>query len=109
LLINLLLKRCGYLPFIVRARAGEAYLAALRAADSRDIWPLALVIGKSLARSYAFLGAAVPDAGEARPLSEFASGARLAALYKAAQRGRLRAFRRDGRLLTTAAWIAAYG
>jgi hypothetical protein len=30
-------------------------------------------------------------------------------LYKAAQRGRLRVVRRDGRLYTTAAWVAAYG
>jgi hypothetical protein len=80
----------------------------LRAADSRDALPLGRLLATSLARSYAFLAAALPAHGDARPLSAFARGARRAALYKAAQRHRLRAFRSDGRLLTTAAWIAEY-
>jgi Fic family protein len=108
LLMNLLLKRCGYVPFVYRARDAAAYLAALRAADSRDALPLGRLLATSLARSYAFLAAALPAHGDARPLSAFARGARRAALYKAAQRHRLRAFRSDGRLLTTAAWIAEY-
>lgn len=108
LLVNLLLKRCGYVPFIYRSRDSSAYLGALRAADSRDAQALGALIANSLARSYAFLAAALPEQGEARPLSDFATGTRRAALYKAAQRHRLRAFRRDGRLLTTAAWIRDY-
>ena len=108
LLMNLLLKRCGYVPFVYRSRDAATYLSALRAAASRDTAPLTRVLAHSLARSYAFLAAALPEHEGAKPLSEFATGARLAALYKAAQRNRLRAFRHNGRLMTTAAWIEAY-
>jgi hypothetical protein len=108
LLMNLLLRRCGYVPFVFRSRDAAPYVDALRAADSRDPAPLAELLARSLARSYAFLAAALPAQDEAKPLSAFARGARRAALYKAAQRNRLRAFRSGGRLLTTAAWIAAY-
>jgi hypothetical protein len=107
-LINLLLRRLGHPPFVLRPHDAARYLEALRAADSRDPRPLALVLARSLLRSLTRLTAALPDAGELRPLSEFATGRERAALYKAAQRGRLRAFRRAGSLLTTAEWIAEY-
>jgi hypothetical protein len=53
------------------------------------------------------VAAAEPD-GELRSLASFAAGSRRAALYKAAQRGRLRSVRRGGTLYTSAAWIAEY-
>jgi Fic family protein len=108
LLVNLLLRRAGCAPFIVRPRDATAYAAALRAAGSRDPKPLARLLERSLARANASAGADASEARDARPLSEFAVGSERAALYKAAQRGRLRAFRRDGRLFTSAAWIDAY-
>jgi len=108
LLVNLLLQRCGYIPFVVRPRDATGYLRALRAADARSPWPLAIVIARSLAQSYASLTAALLEGSEAMPLSALASGARREALYKAAQRGRLRTFRRGGRLMTTPSWIEQY-
>jgi len=106
--VNLLLRRLGYPPFVVRPRDASRYLQALRAADSRNPWPLALALAQSLLRSYVRLRAASPDAGDLRPLSDFANGRERAALYKAAQRGGLRSFRRAGRLLTTRTWIDEY-
>jgi hypothetical protein len=41
-----------------------------------------------------------------QPLADLVPPERLAATYKAAQRGRLRVVRRDGRLLSTADWLA---
>lgn len=107
-LLNLLLRRTGFLPFIVRPADAAAYLQALRAADSRDTGPLRSLLARSLSRSYAAASANRAEAGDVRPLSDFAAGRERAALYKAAQRGRLRAFRRDGRLYTSATWIADY-
>ncbi len=107
-LANLLLKRCGLLPLVVRPGDAATYLAALRAADSRNPWPLASLIARSLVRSYALMEAHATRNEDVRPLSEFATDRERASLYKAAQRGRLRAFRRDGRLWTSARWIAEY-
>ena len=107
-LVNLLLKRTGFLPFIVRPGDAAKYDAALQAADSRDLRPLAALLERSLSRSYALVSAGRLEAAEIRPVSDFATGKDRAALYKAAQRGRLRSFRRDGRLYTSSRWIADY-
>jgi Fic family protein len=108
LLCNLLLRRCGLPPFSVRGRAAERYLAALRRADSRDPWPLAVVFARAILASLTRLAAASEASDDLRPLATFASGADRAALYKASQRGRLRTVRRGGALLTSAGWIAEY-
>jgi hypothetical protein len=114
LIANLLLRRCGLPPFVVRRRDESRYLGALRRADSRDPWPLALVVATSVLESLGTLlaapGIAHDPAGDDAlgPLAAFASGAERAALYKAAQRGRLRVVSRGGALLTTRAWIDAY-
>ena len=50
----------------------------------------------------------VEPVDELRPLADFATEGGTDRLYKAAQRGRLRVVRRDGRLFTTAPWVAAY-
>jgi hypothetical protein len=106
LCLNLLLRRAGYAPLVVRPRDARAYVAALRAASTRDPFPLALLIARSLARSHT--AAQLANARELRPLSEFAAGNERASLYKAAQRGTLQAFRRSGRLYTSDTWIAEY-
>jgi Fic family protein len=107
LMLNLLLRRAGFPPFVVRPRDESRYLAALRRADSRDPWPLAYVIARSLLETLGLLLEADPTDALA-PLATFATGAERAALYKAAQRGRLRSVPRGRTLLTTRAWIEEY-
>ena len=108
LVTNLLLHRCDLPPFAVRPRDRDRYLAAMAHADAGDDVPLASVLARSLLAALQRLAAArVPDEGLA-PLAVFATGARRASLYKAAQRGRLRTLRRGGALLTTPDWIARY-
>jgi hypothetical protein len=63
------------------------------------------VIGRSLRDTLAALLVVTPTL---RPVGEFAAGAARAALYKAAQRDRLRTVRRGDTLLTTQEWIEAY-
>ncbi|MEA2690008.1 MAG: hypothetical protein QOJ39_3800 [Candidatus Eremiobacteraeota bacterium] len=108
LVANLLAYRRGLPPIVLDARARRAYGAALRAALAGDATPLARVVGTALARSLERLRDAVEPVDELRPLADFAPDNRPDRLYKAAQRGRLRVVRRDGRLFTTAAWVAAY-
>jgi hypothetical protein len=116
LVTNLLLRRIGLPPFIVRRNDTARYSAALRRAESKELEPLALVIGRSLGDTLAALlaggdegeSAADPGAGALRPVATFAAGAARAALYKAAQRDRLQTVRRGDTLLTTQAWIEAY-
>jgi len=116
LVTNLLLRRIGLPPFIVRRRDALRYTAALRHAESNEPGPLALVIGRSLRDTLTALlaaggegeSAAEPGAGALRPLTSFAKGAARAALYKAAQRDRLQTVRRGDTLLTTQEWIEAY-
>jgi Fic family protein len=108
LVTNLLLRRTGLPPLVVRRSDAPRYVRALRAADSRNIWPLAVLIARSALEGAAKLLADSERNDGLRPVSTFAAGARRAALYKAAQRGRLRTVRRDGQLLTRAEWIADY-
>jgi Fic family protein len=108
LVTNLLLRRAGIPPLVVRRADALRYERALRAADSRNIWPLALLIARSTLDGAAKLLAESERDDGLRPVATFADGARKAALYKAAQRGRLPTVRRDGQLLTRAEWIAQY-
>ncbi len=108
LVTNLLLRRNGLPPFVVRRRDAARYVAALRRADSRDPWPLAYVFARSLLESLGGLLAGADGADPLQPLARFAAGSERAALYKAAQRGRLQTVRRDDALLTKRAWIDAY-
>ena len=95
-------------PVVLDARGRRAYGAALRAAMAGDATPLARVIGNALARGLERLRDVVEPVDELHPLATFATNGRTDRLYKAAQRGRLRVVRRDGRLYTTAPWVAAY-
>jgi Fic family protein len=108
LVTNLLLRRLDLPPFAVRSRDALRYLAALQRADSRDPWPLALVLARSVLAGATRLVAAHEERDDLCAISSFAAGAERAALYKAAQRGRLRVVRRNGSLLTTAAWLTEY-
>lgn len=107
LVLNLLLRRCGYPPFAVRDRDTAAYASALHRADTRDPWPLARLVARSVLASLVRLSACERN-DDLAELGTLASGAEREALYKAAQRGRLRIVRRDGSVLTTRAWIDAY-
>lgn len=108
LVANLLAYRRGLPPIVLDSRARRAYAAALRAALAGDAAALARVVGTALARGLERLRDAVEPVDELHPLSDFAEPGRPDRLYKAAQRGRLRVVRRDGRLYTTAPWVAAY-
>jgi len=108
LLANVLAYRRGLPPIVLDARARRAYGSALEMALAGDVGPLARVIGTSLARGLERLRDAVELLDELRPLAEFAPKGRPDRLYKAAQRGRLRVVRREGRLFTTGPWVAAY-
>ncbi len=104
LLANLLLRRLGLPPFIIKGRDAVRYRAALARADARDLWPLALLIARSVLDGLSRLTADV----ELRPLASFARGSEREALYKAAQRHRLQTVRRGATILCSEAWIAAY-
>lgn len=109
LVANLLAYRRGLPPIVYDARARSSYAAALRAALAGDATPLARVIGQALGRGLERLRDAIEPVDELLPLGSFAGEGGTDRLYKAAQRGRLRVVRRDGRLYTTAPWVAAYG
>ena len=108
LVANLLAYRRGLPPIVLDSRARRAYAASLRAALAGDASSLARVVGAALARGLERLRDAIEPVDELRPLAEFAPHGRPDRLYKAAQRGRLRVVRREGRLYTTDRWISAY-
>ncbi len=108
LVANLLAYRRGLPPIVLDARARRSYAEALRSALAGDAAPLARVIGLAMARGLERLRDAIEPVDELRPLASFAGEGGPDRLYKAAQRGRLRVVRRDGRLYTTAPWVGAY-
>jgi Fic family protein len=102
----LLLRRLDVPPLALPRRRTAEYAAALLASESGDRLPLGNLIAETLLGSCRRLIAA----SEGQPLEPLRTlaGPHYAALIKAAQRGRLPAIERDGRIYTTAAWIAAY-
>jgi len=108
LVANLLLRRLGLPPLIVTPRDRSRYLAALRRADAREPWPLAELFARSLLAGVVRLRAAHPANDALVPLADLAPARERAALYKAAQRGRLITLRRGGTLFSTPAWVAEY-
>jgi hypothetical protein len=103
---NLLLRRLGLPPF-VPPHVPATYFGALQHAQAGEPWELALVVAKSVAAGLARL----LEAGNENTLellTEIAPPLERAALYKAAQRGRLRSVRRGPHLYTTRAWLDAY-
>ncbi len=108
LVLNLLLRRVGLPPFFVSTRERTRYTTALLDAAARDEVPLATLLARSLLASLRRLLTAVDRRDQLVPLAKLAEPHEREALYKAAQRGRLRAVRRGGALLTTQASIDAY-
>ncbi len=108
LLANLLAYRRGLPPLVLDARARRLYPPALVAALAGDLSPLTRLVGTSLGRGLERLRDATEAPGDLLPLGAFAPNGRPDRLYKAAQRGRLRVVRKNGKILTTAAWVDAY-
>lgn len=104
---GLLAYRRGLPPLALDARARRAYATALQAADGGELVPLARVVGRALIRGLERLRDAAGGPEDLRPLAAFAVDGRVDRLYKAAQRGRLRVVRREGRLYTTLSWLEA--
>ncbi len=108
LVTNMLLRRIGLPPFIVRRRDEARYVAALRRSDAGDPRPLARSMATSLRESFAMLLGGIEADDPLAPLARFADGAERARLYKAAQRGTLQTVRSDAALLTRRSWIDVY-
>jgi len=112
LVMNLVLVRLGYPPIIIFKRQREAYLAALRRADTGDCGALGELIARAMEDNLnRFI---VPNvAGPARlvPLAALVDADHsLAALRQAAQRGRLSAVQGpDGVWRSSRKSVAAYG
>jgi Fic family protein len=102
----LLLRRLDIPPLAIPRRLAPVYSTALLAAESGDLKPLTALAGDALLQSCRRLIAAA-GTEPLEPLRALA-GPNYAALIKAAKRGRLPAIVRDGRIYTTAAWIADY-
>lgn len=103
----LLLQRLDVPPLAIPRVRAAPYRRALRAALTGEPGLLERLLGEALAAACNRLVAA---GGEEplRPLRELA-GNGYPALIKAAKRGRLRCVVRDGRVLSTPGWVAAYG
>ncbi|HTV73122.1 MAG TPA: Fic family protein [Candidatus Acidoferrales bacterium] len=106
LTLNLLLRRLGLPPFIV-PRDRERYQSALQSAQAGQPWELAYLVTKSVADGLARL-AETHEPSALELLAQIAPEHERAALYKAAQRGRLRTVRQGAHLYTTRAWLDAY-
>jgi hypothetical protein len=102
----LLARRLDVVPPAIARGDAPAYHAALRAAIGGDHAALTAMLEASLLRGCRRLIAAAGTA-PLTPLRDLA-GRHYAALIKAAKRGRLATIERDGRVYSTAAWIAAY-
>jgi Fic family protein len=107
LAVGLLLRRSDpHLPSLAVARDdAAAYRAALQAATGGDRLPLERLVGTTLVAACNRIVAAA--GGGLVPLRVLA-GEDYPRLIKAARRGRLRVVVRDGRVASTAAWVAAY-
>jgi Fic family protein len=106
LVANLLLARRRLPPLVLDGRARRGYRSAVHEALGGDPTPLALIVARSLIGGLERMRDALEPPATLAPLAELVPPERLQAVYKAAQRGRLRVVRRDGRLLSTADWVA---
>ena len=103
---SLLLRRQDAVPLAIPRERAAQYRRGLIAAENGDPHMLGTLIGEALLQSCLRLLAAAGDE-PLEPLRALA-GDNYAALIKAARRGRLATVVRDGRVYTTAAWIADY-
>lgn len=106
LMLNLALVRLGYPLAAIVPRDARAYRRAREAAQQGDPLPLAYLIARSVARNVEATGA---PRGALLPLAALAgNGLSLAALRKAAMRGRLRHAYIGARIYSTLEWREAY-
>ncbi len=109
LCLNLLLSRLRYPPLILERSAGPRFAAALDRAASGDLWPSALFFGQSLEKTLLAINDVSESSGEMLiALAEIAEQGERAALYKAAQRGRLRTIRKGTAIFTSKLWLHDY-
>ena len=109
LLTNTLLARLGYPPATIARGLASAYQRALRSADAGDRVPLAELLERAVRSNLERLAAVLVATDALRPLPELArENASLAALRKAAQRGRLRTIARGREVLSTIEWVDDY-
>ena len=106
LVVALLLRRIDGVPLAIPRVRVPAYRRALLAAENGEPQTLTALIEEMLLQGCRRLFAAAGDE-PLEPLRALA-GPNYAALIKAVKRGRLAAIVRDGRVFTTAAWIADY-
>jgi Fic family protein len=106
LAVSLLLRRIDGVPLAIPRARAPAYRRALIATENNEPQALTELIEETLLQGCRRLLAAAGDEPLA-PLRALA-GPNYAALIKAVKRGRLAAIVRDGRVYTTAAWIADY-
>lgn len=108
LVANLLLRRLRLPPFFVPSRERVRYERALASADARELLPLGILMARSSLTSLRRLAAKDPEGERFAPLADLTEPHEREALYKAAQRGRLRSIRSAHALLTTRESIEAY-
>jgi Fic family protein len=104
--VALLLRRMDAVPLAISREHVHRYRQALIAAENGDPALLRALIDDALMQSCLRLLAAAGD-DPLVPLRTLA-GTNYTALIKAAKRGRLSTVVREGRVFTTAAWIADY-
>jgi Fic family protein len=102
----LILRRLDFPPLAIGRRRAAAYHRAVLAAQSGSPAALAAFVDQTLLESCRRLIAAA--GGERLEPLRALAGTRYAALIKAAKRGRLATIERDGRIYSTAAWVAEY-
>jgi Fic family protein len=103
---SLLLRRLDIVPLALPRERSSDYRRAVLAAEGGAPQALHALLQTTLLQSCRRLIAAA-GTEPLVPLRSLA-GANYAALIKAARRGRLATIERDGRILTTAAWVADY-
>jgi len=110
LLLNLMLVRGGYPPAIIYKRDRAKYLRALDRADNGDAGPLAELLARAVKHGIdRFLLPGLAGPHRMIPISALAdSDLSLIALRRAADRGRLRAQRRQDQWYSTRAWVNEY-
>jgi len=109
LVANLLLRRLDLPPMILRRRDRARYAAALARAAAADVWPLTQLL---VANARVTLRSVVERTEQPRAdllaLRDLADTRQRNALYKAAERGRLRIVRDGPAVYSTRAWIQEY-
>lgn len=110
LALNLMLVRMFYPPAVIHKRDRMKYLKALERADKGDPCPLGELLARALIHSIdRFLLPSLAGPQRLVPMSALADkDLSLIALRRAAERGRLRAQRRNDQWYSTRRWVDEY-